>query len=116
MKKSLRLAVIASMVGIMAFAAGCGGNKSADPDVLKVGVTKFADTLEPADNYFAWVVMRYGVGEGLVKFDNKMNPEPWLATSWSISDDKLTWTFIINDKATFSNGNKVTAEAVKKIN
>lgn len=114
MKKSLRLAVIASMVGIMAFAAGCGGNKSADPDVLKVGVTKFADTLEPTDNYFAWVVMRYGVGEGLVKFDNKMNPEPWLATSWSISDDKLTWTFIINDKATFSNGNKVTAEAVKK--
>ena len=43
-----------------------------------------------------------------------MNLTPWLAESWSISDDKLTWTFKINDKAVFSNGNKVTADAVKK--
>ena len=42
-----------------------------------------------------------------------MNLTPWLAESWSISDDKLTWTFKINDKAVFSNGNKVTADAVK---
>lgn len=57
--------------------------------------------------------MRYGLGECLVKFDDKMNLTPWLAESWSISDDKLTWTFKINDKAVFSNGNKVTADAVK---
>ena len=44
----------------------------------------------------------------------KMNSTPWLAENWQVSDDKLTWTFKINDKAKFSNGNKVTAEAVKK--
>lgn len=43
-----------------------------------------------------------------------MNSTPWLAENWQVSDDKLTWTFKINDKAKFSNGNKVTAEAVKK--
>ena len=58
--------------------------------------------------------MRYGIGETLAKFDEKMNTQPWLAESWSVSADKLTWTFKISDKAKFSNGNKVTAEAVKE--
>lgn len=56
--------------------------------------------------------MRYAIGECLVHFDNKMNPEPWIAESWKVSDDKLSWTFKIKD-IKFSNGNKVTAEAVK---
>lgn len=106
------------MMGLLAFAAaGCGGDDSAKSgaakDTVKFGVTNFADSLEPTDNFFSWVVMRYGLGECLVKFDDKMNFTPWLAESWSISDDKLTWTFKINDKAVFSNGNKVTADAVK---
>lgn len=82
---------------------------------MKFGVTNFADSLEPTDNYFGWIVMRYGLGECLVKFDEKMNSTPWLAENWQVSDDKLTWTFKINDKAKFSNGNKVTAEAVKNL-
>ncbi len=57
--------------------------------------------------------MRYGMGETLTKFDEKMNIQPWLAESWKISDDKLTWTFKIRDGVKFSNGNPLTAEAVK---
>ena len=78
---------------------GCGGGDNGgstgggDMTTLKVGVTNFADTLEPTQNYFGWVVMRYGLGECLTKFDEKMNIVPWLAESWSTSDDKLTWTF-----------------------
>ena len=92
---------------------GCGGGQSAgDKTTLKVGVTNFADTLEPMENYFSWVVMRYGMGETLTQFDEKMNIQPWLAESWEISDDKLTWTFKIRD-VKFSNGRPLTAEAVK---
>lgn len=43
-----------------------------------------------------------------------MNAVPWLADKWSISDDKLTWTFHINDKVCFSNGDKLTAEIAKE--
>ena len=99
--------------------AGCGGGDSGsssqggDPNVLKVGVTNFADTLEPTQNYFGWVVMRYGLGECLTKFDEKMNIQPWLAESWQVSDDHLTWTFKIRDNVKFSNGVALTAEAVK---
>ena len=119
MKKTAKITAALAMMGLLAFAAaGCGGDDSAKSsaakDTVKFGVTNFADSLEPTDNFFSWVVMRYGLGECLVKFDDKMNITPWLAESWSISDDKLTWTFKINDKAVFSNGNKVTADAVKK--
>lgn len=96
--------------------AGCGGDNSSanvDKGVLKVGVTNFADTLEPTQNFFGWVVMRYGLGECLTKFDEKMNVEPWLAESWTISDDHLTWTFKIRDGVKFSNGRELTAEDVK---
>ena len=115
--KKLWKAVAVGLCGaaLTAFVAGCGADKgsSAQQGVLKVGVTNFADTLEPTQNYFGWVVMRYGLGECLSKFDEKMNVQPWLAESWSISDDHLTWTFKIRDGVKFSNGNALTAEAVK---
>ena len=113
-KKGAALAAAALMT--VAFAGCGGGDKSASKgpkDTLTVGITNFADSLEPTDNYFGWQVMRYGVGECLVHFDSKMNAEPWIAESWKVSDDKLSWTFKIKD-IKFSNGNKVTAEAVKK--
>lgn len=116
MKRTAKAAA-AAMIGILALAAtGCGGDEKAAPvgDTIKFGVTNFADNLEPTDNFFSWVVMRYGLGETLVKFDDKMNAVPWLAESWQISDDKLTWTFKINEKVVFSNGDKLTAEIAKE--
>lgn len=95
-------------------AAGCGGEKPpAKKEVLKVGVTNFADNLEPTDHAIGWTLIRYGLGETLARFDKQMKIVPWLAESWEVSDDKLTWTIRINDKAKFSNGNKLTAEAAR---
>ena len=79
MKKSWKKALLAGLSIVMmgSFIAGCGSNNGADnKDVLKVGVTNFASTLEPTENFFAWVVMRYGVGETLAKFDEQMKPQP----------------------------------------
>lgn len=109
--KKLLSVAMAACLSVAVF-AGCGG-KEASKDTLRVGVTNFADSLEPTENAFGWVVMRYGMGETLTKFDEKMNIQPWLAESWKISDDKLTWTFKIRDGVKFSNGNPLTAEAVK---
>lgn len=112
----LRKALLIGMtLGVAVFGTvGCM-NQSSDSsnDVLKVGAISFAGTLEPTENYFSWAVVRYGVGETLTKFDDHMNAKPWLASSWKQSDDKMTWTFTINDKVKFSNGNPLTAEAVK---
>nr|WP_315409766.1 ABC transporter substrate-binding protein [uncultured Selenomonas sp.] len=106
------LFLVFTLIFSAAIFAGCGSDK-ADTSTLKVGVTNFADSLEPTENYFGWVVMRYGMGETLAKFDEKMNVQPWLAESWKISDDHMTWTFKIRDGVKFSNGKDLTAEAVK---
>ena len=97
------------------FIAGCGSdnNGAANKDVLKVGVTNFASSLDPTENFFSWVVMRYGIGETLTKFDEHMKPQPWIASKWEVSPDKKTWTFTINDKVKFSNGKKLMPQLVK---
>ncbi|WP_299142677.1 ABC transporter substrate-binding protein [uncultured Dialister sp.] len=117
MKSIYKKGALLAAAALMSFAlAGCGGSSSGSKtakDTLTVGVTNFADSLEPTDNYYGWQVMRYGIGECLVHFDDKMNAEPWIAESWKVSDDKMSWTFKIRD-IKFSNGKPVTGEAVKK--
>ncbi|MCF4150576.1 ABC transporter substrate-binding protein [Dethiosulfovibrio sp. F2B] len=86
---------------------------SASEKILRVGVTSFADTLEPTTQYFSWVVSRYGVGECLVRFDEKGGLKPCLAESWRCSDDKKSWIFRIREGVKFSNGREMTPELVK---
>lgn len=50
--------------------------------------------------------------ETLTFFDDDMNLIPWLAESWSRSDDGLTWTFNLREGVTFSNGRALTADDV----
>jgi peptide/nickel transport system substrate-binding protein len=65
----------------------------------------------PSDNMSIWakllvfqlLVRTNPTGDGVV---------PDLATAWDISDDKRTYTFHLNPKATFSDGTPVTSEDV----
>lgn len=97
------------------FTACSGKTSESTPSktTLTIGVTSFADTLEPTEQYFGWVVMRYGIGQALTRFDENGVLQPWLAQSWSLSEDKCTWTFEIRPDVRFSNGNELTAQAVK---
>lgn len=118
-KKGLGLA-LACALGVTTL-TGCGGNDggsgtpsgSGNAGGVTIGVTSFADTLEPTEQYFSWVVSRYGIGETLVRFDEKGELTPCLAESWEISDDQLTWTFKIREGVKFSNGDDMTPDMVK---
>ncbi|MFR4895913.1 MAG: ABC transporter substrate-binding protein [Blautia hansenii] len=126
-KKWVRRICSTLLAGSMAASllTGCGsgnGEKSEgsassssaqEKQELTIGVTSFADTLEPTEQYFSWVVSRYGIGETLVKFDEKGEIVPCLAESWENSQDKLTWTFKIREGVKFSNGEEMTPELVK---
>jgi len=46
--------------------------------------------LDPAVEYNGWHVMKYGLGETLVRIGKGMKIEPWLAESWTKVDD-VTW-------------------------
>ena len=91
---------------------GAGDHTTSGKEIA-IGVTSFADTLEPTEQYFSWVISRYGVGEGLTKFDPQGEIVPSLAEEWGISDDNLTWTFKIREDVKFSNGDLMTPELVK---
>ena len=116
MKVRWKKTAAAALAGLcIVTAAGCGGGdkNAGKKEILKVGVTGLAATLEPADYAAGQTLIRWGQGETLAKFDKTMHAAPWLAERWQVADDKLTWTFTIRDRAKFSNGNKVTAEAVR---
>ena len=52
-KKKRWLAALLTGCMAAALLTGCGGGQSAgDKTTLKVGVTNFADMLEPTENYF----------------------------------------------------------------
>ena len=130
LKKILSLALACMM--LLSLLAGCGGQTSGGNEPsdstggeqskggsstqgseITIGVTSFADTLEPTEQYFSWVVSRYAIGETLLRFDEHGELGPCLAEEWSVSDDNLTWTFRIRQGVKFSNGEDMTPELVK---
>ena len=89
------------------------GKSTADAKEITIGVTSFADTLEPTEQYFSWVVSRYAIGECLTKFDENGEIVPCLAESWDVSEDGKVYTFHIRPGVLFSDGEKCDAYAIK---
>lgn len=120
-KKSI--SIIAMIIFVISILTGCGSNNSDNANSYKenssngkeitVAVTSFADTLEPTEQYFSWVVSRYGVGETLIRFDENGELEPCLAENWEVSEDGLIWSLKIRENVKFSNGDDMTVELVK---
>ncbi|MCR4890977.1 MAG: ABC transporter substrate-binding protein [Lachnospiraceae bacterium] len=99
-----------------ASAAAQGGGETADASgskTLKFGCFGYAETLDPGDQInAAWDNSRLNIGECLFKFNDDMTVDYLLADDYSTEDNK-TWVFHIRDGLKFSNGNDVTASAVK---
>ena len=56
--------------------------------------------------------VNYEIYDGLVKMSPDNVAEPWIAESWEISDDGLTYTFKLRDDVVFHNGEKLTSDDV----
>ena len=65
-KKVLAATLACMMTFSMTTVAQAKGDKNSDKEIT-IGVTSFADTLEPTEQYFSWVVSRYAIGECLTK-------------------------------------------------
>lgn len=91
---------------------GCSSNDSSSK-TLNAAMFWISTSLDPTNNYDGWVLSRIGVGETLLKLNEKYEVEPSLAKSYEQIDD-TTWKFILNDSITFSNGKKVTGKHVQQ--
>lgn len=80
---------------------------------LIFGTTLSTKSLDPANGYSGWFLVRYGVGETLFKLDENMEVMPWLAEGYEQIDNNA-WKIQIKDNIYFQNGRKLSAEAVKE--
>ena len=118
MKKIISL--ICTLALSLSLLCGCGSSSDAgssssgETDTAKsitIGAGQACDTLDPANSYDGWYIVRYGISETLTKMEDDMSISMWLAESYTVSEDYTTWTFTIKDGITFSNGNPVDGEA-----
>ncbi len=77
------------------------------------GVEMGDEGLNPHKNYSGWSVVRYGVAETLVRLNDQMELEPWLATSYEFVDEN-TCVIQLRENVYFSSGRLMDAKAVKE--
>lgn len=79
-----------------------------------VGIQQDIDSLDPHKATAAGTKeILFNIFEGLVKPDENGNLINAVASDYTISEDGLTYTFILRDGVKFHNGNPVTVEDVK---
>ncbi len=85
-------------------------------DTLIIGTTDSVETcLDPARAYdfFGWEIIQ-SLGAPLVEYAPGGDQiVAGLATTWSVSDDGLQWTFNLRQGVKYDNGQEFTADAVK---
>ncbi len=78
---------------------------------LRIGAVAAADTVFPIFAHTQGSGNDLGfMYDGLVNIDPDFNVVPWLARSWSVSKDGLTYTFHLRRDAKWSDGQPITAD------
>lgn len=103
---------------LLAGAVWLGGSRFIAPMFngkdLTVGVTDLPSSLDirSADSDALNRLLIDNVYETLVTVDEQNTLQPGLASSWTTSNDGLTWTFTLRQGVTFSNGHALDAADV----
>jgi len=117
MPRSLRLT--AALIATTALLAGCAAPGPAAPVAQDLtfaieGANLSAGHMDPHSSQLdVSALVGRNVLDSLVAQDLDGSFVPWLAKSWEISDDQLTYTFTLRDDVTFTDGEKFDAAAVK---
>jgi peptide/nickel transport system substrate-binding protein len=78
--------------------------------VLRVAPETLSRILDPHfTTSFTTRDLGYLVFDTLFAVDDKFEPKPQMVDSWTLSDDKLTWTFVLRDGLKWHDGQPVTA-------
>ncbi len=114
--KYLKTIVALSLVGTLIL-SGCT-RENTQGNTFVFGTTAYSLSnanagLNPHSDYSGWSTVRYGVGETLFKYNENMEPEPWLASGFDMVDAN-TWQVTLNEDVYFSSGRLMDATAVKQ--
>ncbi|TQJ09976.1 peptide/nickel transport system substrate-binding protein [Lapillicoccus jejuensis] len=117
---AVRLTALTAVAAVALAACGGGGSSStstAGKDGGKLVIARAADALSmnkttTFDNSSIYVFEQMMEPLFMVSEDGT-KVEPWLATGYDVSSDKLTYTIHLREGVTFSNGSPMTAKDVK---
>lgn len=100
-----RLSRFLGATALVALLAGTAGAQS-----ITAGLAAAPSSMDP---HFATTGQNQQVAaviyDRLIHIDEDGNFAPGLATEWSVSDDRLTWTFTLREGVTFHDGSPFTA-------
>lgn len=120
MKLFSRLLLAGAVTAVLA-----GGAMSSDPaaaferrgkeKILVIAERQAVPIMDPSVKYDASIrTMQQAMYDALLKYEGTPpQVKPWLASSYDVSADGLTYTFHLVKNAKFHNGDPVTAEAVR---
>lgn len=115
---------LGTLVAVVLTVSACGGTstssapsqnepaKGGDLVIVRAVDSKSMDNTTVFDNSSIWVFEQMLEMLYTVTPDGK-GVKPWLAESYTLSDDKLNWTFKLRPGVKFSNGMPVTSADVK---
>lgn len=118
-RRLLATTLVAATALTVAACGGQSGDAASGPPVYG-GTLTFYDPLEynawaPTNSIWSNSQVANNVAERLVWQDPESGEfTPWLAKSWEISDDQLTYTFTLKPSITFSDGTPLDAQTVKE--
>ncbi len=114
-KRTRWLIVLAALMVLVLVTGpvGCSPAESAN-HIFRVGFLREIEGLNPITiwSYQAYEVMNLNYNR-LITWDEDMNVVSDLAKEWEVSDDGLTWTFILHEGVKWQDGEPFTAEDVK---
>ncbi|WP_144276746.1 ABC transporter substrate-binding protein [Parenemella sanctibonifatiensis] len=112
---------LAAVVAMVLVLSACGGQaEPAGTDPVDGGTVTVAIESDPAGQFnphesgtdISAETLR-AVFDSLVYLTPEGELKPWLATSWEVSEDQLSYTFTLREGVTFHDGEPFDAEAVK---
>jgi peptide/nickel transport system substrate-binding protein len=113
-----RIAAAASSALVLgSLLAGCGNDAAASGGgtARQGGTIVYGHEQEPPCLYGGWVQQAYldrNILDSLVTEADDGSIKPWLAAAWTISSDRLTYTFTLRPDVKFTDGTALDAQAV----
>ncbi|ALE72854.1 ABC transporter substrate-binding protein [Pseudonocardia sp. EC080610-09] len=102
---------------VVACAPVAGADPAAAAPASTPDTIVYGHQQEPPCVYGGWIEQAYLSGQildNVVALDDDGRVVPWLAESWRVDPDGLTWRFTLRDGPTFSDGTPVDADAVAR--
>ncbi|MEO8261883.1 MAG: ABC transporter substrate-binding protein, partial [Pseudolysinimonas sp.] len=116
MSRRPAFAPAAAAAAVLVALSGCAAAEAPGTgEPVDGGTIVYAHQQEPACVFGGWIeqaYLSYQVLDNLVSLDENQQVVPWLAESWTPSDDGLSWTFTLKPDIEFTDGTPVDAEAV----